>query len=169
MDLDVLLKRKDLKPKEKTEVMADAIISGELAIVDIIKVASTAKDPAKATCMEAFEYATNKKPEIANMELFMFAQNNIGAKAPRLKWESAKVIGNIAHLYSENLEEAIAGLLENTREEGTVVRWSAAYALTKIFHLSKYSNDDFRRTLQDICESEEKNSIKKIYLKVLQN
>ncbi|BBH18913.1 hypothetical protein Back11_02580 [Paenibacillus baekrokdamisoli] len=147
--------------------MADAIISGELAIIDIINVASTAKDPAKATCMEAFEYATNKKPVIANMELFRFAQNNLCAKATRLKWESAKVVGNIAHLYSEHLEETIASLLENTKNDGTVVRWSAAYALTQIFHLPNYSNDDFRTTLQDICEFEEKNSIKKIYLKVL--
>lgn len=169
MDLAELLNRKGLKPKQKTETIADAILSGTLTISDVIVAADTFKDPAKATLMEAFEYATNKKPEIATIDLFMFAENNLNAKAPRLKWESAKVIGNIAHLFSENLELAIASLLENSKDDGTVVRWSVAYALSSIFRLPNYANDDFRRQLETICESEEKNSIKKIYLKALKN
>lgn len=167
MDVDELMKRKDLKQKEKIEALAEAIISGELAIIDLIEVASIVKEPAKAVYMEAFEYATNKKPMIASRELFIFAQNNLRVKSPRLKWESAKVIGNIAHLYSEFLKSAVASLIENTKDEGTVVRWSAAYALTQIFQLSNYSNDEFRILLQNISESEKKNSIKKIYLKAL--
>lgn len=169
MNLNELLKNKELKPKEKTVQIADAILNGDLAIEDVIEFASSSKDPAKATCMEAFEYATNKKPEIANMELFRFAEYNLNSKAPRLKWESAKVIGNIAHLFSEGLEAAIASLLENSKHDGTVVRWSAAYALTQIFLLSPYSKDHFRGLLQDIYDSEEKNSIKKIYIKVLRS
>lgn len=167
MNLDELLKSKDLKPKEKTVMIANAVLNGDFAIKDIIDVASSSKDPAKATCMEAFEYATNKNPEIANMDLFMFAQNNLNAKATRLKWESAKVVGNIAHLFSTNLEVAITSLLENSKHDGTVVRWSVAFALTQIFQLPQYSNEGFRALLQNIYDSEEKDSIKKIYKKVL--
>ena len=167
MNLNELLKSKDIKPKDKTVMIANAVLDGDLSIKDIIDLTSSFKDPAKATCMEAFEYATNKNPEVANIELFGFAENNLSSKAPRLKWESAKVIGNIAHLYSDSLETAIPSLLENAKDDGTVVRWSAAYALTQIFLLPKYSNDEFRCILQDICESEEKASIKKIYVKVL--
>ncbi|MNJ70251.1 hypothetical protein D3C77_666940 [compost metagenome] len=117
--------------------------------------------------MEALEYATNENPETGSEELFRFAQYNLNAKVPRLKWESAKVIGNIAHRYAEDLESVITSLIENTKDNGTVVRWSAAYALTQIYILPNYSNDDFRDKLVDICQAEEKASIKKIYLKVL--
>lgn len=169
MNLDELLKNKSLKPKEKTEAIAEVILNGEMTPGDIIFAAVGAKDTVKATYMEAFEYATNKNPEIATMELFSFASEHLSANAPRLKWESAKVIGNIAHLYADHLEPTIASLLENSRDDGTVVRWSAAYALSAIFRLTDYANDDFRSQLVSICETEEKNSIKKIYLKALKN
>ncbi|MFD2170512.1 hypothetical protein [Tumebacillus lipolyticus] len=167
MNLNELIKRKDIKPKEKTEALAATILDGELAVLDVIQFANTAKEPLKATCMEAFEYATSNKPEVANSDLFKFATDHLGAKASRLKWESAKVIGNIAHLFAEDLETTIERLLENTQDSGTVVRWSAAYALTQIYSLPKYANDAFRSKLAEICEAEEKASIRKIYLKVL--
>ncbi|MBO1915002.1 hypothetical protein J4G37_60520, partial [Microvirga sp. 3-52] len=92
------------------------------------------------TCMEVLEAATSEKPGIATPKLLEFAENNLSVQAPRIKWESAKVIGNIAHLFPEQLEIPVKHLLENTSHEGTVVRWSAAYALTKIVSLPKYSN-----------------------------
>jgi len=169
MDLDELLNGKHLKPKERTEAIAEAFLNGSMTVSDMTSAVVGAKDPVKATLMEAFEYATSKKPEIATMELFSFASNHLSAKAPRLKWESAKVVGNIAHLYPDLLDAPIASLLENTKDNGTVVRWSAAYALSAIIRLNGYANDEFRSKLERICEAEEKNSIKKIYVKALKN
>ncbi|GAA0136970.1 hypothetical protein YSY43_38110 [Paenibacillus sp. YSY-4.3] len=148
-------------------MLAKAMLGGELSSVGLILFAQTAKDSIKAACMEALEYATKQDPQAADRALFEFARDNLDAKAPRLKWESAKVIGNIASLYREDLEPAVARLLENAKDEGTVVRWSAAYALTEIYSLPGYSNDNFRDKLAAICATEEKASIKKIYGKCL--
>jgi HEAT repeat protein len=89
------------------------------------------------------------------------------SKAPRVKWESAKVIGNSAHLFSDDLEEAIKNLLTNTEDKGTVVRWSAAFALGEIVKIKTNYQIDLIKAIEVIIDREEKNSIKKIYQKAL--
>ena len=84
-----------------------------------------------------------------------------------IKWESAKVVGNVAHHYPEKLDEAIGNLLVNSEHAGTVVRWSAAYALSQIIKIKTSRNKELIPTIESICEREEKNSIKKIYLEAL--
>jgi hypothetical protein len=86
------------------------------------------------------------------------------AKAPRIKWESAKVIGNTANLFITKLDTPIKNLLVNTEHEGTVVRWSAAFALGEILKLKTKHNKQLLPAIEAICKREEKNSIKKIYL-----
>ena len=67
-------------------------------------------------------------------------------------------------MYPEKLENAIKNLVENTSHEGTVVRWSAAFALGEILKLQIKHNNELLKTVESICETEEKNSIKKIYV-----
>jgi hypothetical protein len=81
------------------------------------------------------EYAT-KMPPANSSELWMdFATESLQEKSPRIKWESAKVIGNIVHLYPSKTDTALINLLANAKHEGTVVRWSVALALSKILLL----------------------------------
>lgn len=164
MTIDELLKDKVLKPKEKTETISKWILDKTLPTDELIAFAEKQKDPAKATCVEAMEYATKLKPNIADETVLTFVTNSLTAKAPRIKWESAKVIGNIAHLFPKNLDKAIANLVTNTEHEGTVVRWSAAFALGEIIKLKTKHNTDLLPLIENICEKEEKNSIKKFYL-----
>lgn len=163
MTIDELLKDKTTKPKEKTETISKWILDKTLPIDELIAFAEKQKDPAKATCVEAMEYATKQKPNIADETVLTFVINTLTAKAPRIKWESAKVIGNIAHLYPNHLDKAIANLLTNTEHEGTVVRWSTAFALGEILKLKTKHNAELLPVIENICQREEKNSIKKIY------
>lgn len=78
------------------------------------------------------------------------------------------MIGNIAMLYPKDLEKSIESLINNTNDKGTVVRWSAAYALSRIVILPEYANSKLYNQMVEICEKEEKNSIKNIYLKAFQ-
>jgi len=162
-NLNALLADKSLKPKDKTEFISQSILDGTLGLDELIAFAKTQKDPAKATCIEAMEFATKLNPEISNLECFEFASESLTAKAPRVKWESAKVIGNTAKLYITHLDEAIKNLLVNTEHEGTVVRWSAAFALGEIVKLKTAHNQHMIPAIESICLREEKNSIKKIY------
>ncbi len=155
---------KGIKPKEKTELISKQLLDKTLSIDALIEFASTAKESPKATCMEALEHATLAQPEISNENTLRFATQSLQDKAPRVKWESARVIGNIAHLYPKNLNNAITHLLTNTEHTGTVVRWSAAFALCKILKLKTQNHQELLPAIQSIVEREEKNSIKKMYL-----
>lgn len=164
MDIESLLKDKNIKTKAKTEALSQMLLDGNICIKALINAAKAAKDPDKATCIEAMEFATQTNPRIATEDCLNFVSTTLAEKAPRVKWESAKVVGNIAPLFPDKLDEAIKNLLLNSEHMGTVVRWSAAYALGEILKLNTKQNEDLIPAIEAICTREEKNSIKKIYL-----
>lgn len=164
MTLEELIKDKSVKSKEKVDIISKWIIDTSLPTDELIAFSEKSKDPVKATCIEALEYATKQNPNLADETVFSFVTKTLTEKAPRIKWESAKVIGNTAHLFPKNLDQAITNLLDNTKHEGTVVRWSAAFALGEILKLKTKHNTTLLPLLEYISEKEEKNSIKKIYL-----
>jgi hypothetical protein len=69
------------------------------------------------------------------LDCLTFVSDSLSDKAPRVQWESAKVIANIAHRYPKKLDNAICNLLANSESSGTVVRWCAALALGEIVKL----------------------------------
>ena len=167
MEFIALLDAKNVKPKEKTEAVSEWILNNATLINEFIGFASVSKDPVKATCMEALEFATKAKPEIASKECLEFATKSLSEKAPRIKWESARVIANIVHLYPDQLDIAVKNLLANSSHDGTVVRWSAALALGQIIILKLPCNKELIPIAESIINREEKNSIRKIYLNAL--
>jgi hypothetical protein len=164
MEINEIFSDKTISQKEKVEILSKNILDKKLSINELLVFADTAKDTEKGTCVEALEYASGKDPKLINKKCFEFVVNNLTAKAPRIKWECAKVIGNTAYLFKSELNNAIKNLLENTTYEGTVVRWSAAFAIGEIVKLKTEYNKKLLPKINEICEKEEKNSIKKIYL-----
>lgn len=164
MDISDIILNKAIKPKAKTELLSKRLLDGSLRTDELTEFASTAKDPVKATCIEALEFATKVNAAVLDKKAFHFVAENLRAKAPRIKWESARVIGNTAHLYKNDLDDAIRNLLENSEHEGTVVRWSAAFALGEILKLKTKYTKILLPAIESIIKREEKNSIKKIYV-----
>lgn len=167
MSIQEILSDKTLKPKAKTETISSLLLGKKISIDELITFAAAAKDPAKATCIEALEFVTKQNPDATDKACLAFVSQMLVSKAPRVKWESARVIGNIAHLFPASLDEAINNLLTNSEHPGTVVRWSAAYALGEILKLKTKHNKDLIPAIEAICKREEKNSIRKIYLDAL--
>ncbi len=167
MTIEELLSNKSVKAKEKTETLSKWLLSKKITTDELLSVAHSAKDPSKATCIEALEFATKQKPGLADDHCFQFVTEALKSKAPRIKWESAKVIGNTAHLFSKNLDDVIANLVVNSRHDGTVVRWSSAFALGEILKLETKHNKKLLSEVQVICDWEEKNGIRKIYLEAI--
>jgi hypothetical protein len=163
MNIAALLNDKGRKPKAKTEALCAALLDQSLSVADVIAFAASAKDPLKATCIEALEFASKQNPALASLECLEFVSKTLTAKAPRVKWESARLIGNIAHRFPAHLEDAIRNLLENSEHEGTVVRWSAAFALGEIYKLKTSHNAELLTAFEAIVTREEKGSIQKIY------
>lgn len=167
MQLQDIFSDKILKPKEKTELLSKWLLDNPKKVHHLVEFAQKSKDPDKATCIEAFEFGTKVNPELADTFCFDFFTASLKEKAPRIKWESAKVIGNIAALHKDNLHKAIGNLLENTEHSGTVVRWSAAFALGEILKLKTSNNKKLLPAIEAICSREDKNSIRKIYLSAI--
>ena len=162
-----LFNDKSLKPKERTEQLAAMLLSKELSADALLEYAARAKDPIKATCVEAIEFATLKEPAILPAAQLDMIIDYLEAKAPRIKWESAKVIANTIHLHPKKVDVAVLKLLANTDDSGTVVRWSAAFALAQILKMKTGINAELAEAAQAISDREEKNSIKKIYQEAL--
>ena len=167
MPIEQLFKDKSLKPKERTEQLCALVSDQSVSISELIAFAGKAKDPVKATCLESLEYATKTNPATITADALSFAISSLAEKAPRVKWESARVIGNTIHLFPEKIDDAVTRLLDNTENDGTVVRWSAAYALSEILKLKTAINSHLIPAAETIAAREEKNSIKKIYLEAL--
>lgn len=167
MTLEELLKDKTLKQKDKPALIAQKLQDGSLSVKTILEQAAGAKATEKAHCIEALEYATREAGLAADEDILLFATRSLTDKEPRVKWESAKVIGNIAHLFPARLDDACANLLANAEHSGTVVRWSTAFALSAILKLGTKHNKQLLPAVEDICNREEKNSIRKIYQEAL--
>lgn len=164
MLIEAVLRNKALNAKGKVEALSKAILSGKISVEDVIRIASKSEATEKGTCVESIEFATRTKPEISNQKCLNFVVKCLADDAPRVKWEAAKVIGNIAPLYKTKLDDAISGLLINTDYSGTVVRWSAAHALSKILACKTKRNEELIPAIEAIIKREKDNSIKKIYL-----
>lgn len=167
MIINELLSDKSINAKNKTELLAQAVLENSVSLNQIKTFAEISKDPIKATCIEAVEFATSKNPAIMTEDFFQFVCIQLLSKAPRIKWESARVIANTVHLFQDKIDSAITNLLTNTEHEGTVVRWSAATALSAILKLKLPVNTDLIPAIEAIMLREEKASINKIYAAAL--
>ena len=164
MTLAELLTNKKKKAKEKVETISKWLLDSSLPTDELLAFAENAKDPEKATCIEAIEFATRQNAKIAEETVFAFVTKTLTENAPRVKWESAKVVGNIAHLFPTKLSKAISNLLTNSEYDGTVVRWAAAFALGEILKLKTKHNKDLLPAIEAICDREQENGVKKKYL-----
>jgi HEAT repeat protein len=164
MSLEIILFDKSLKPSQKPGLLSKFLLENPQQVNELVLLAIKAKDADKANCIEALEHATLSNPEIATEECFNLVVESLASKAPRVKWESARVIANTAHRFQSRLPEAVPNLLANTEDPGTVVRWSAATALAAIVKQKTTLNNTLLPALESLAEKEEKNSIRKIYL-----
>ena len=164
MSLEIILFDKTLKPSEKPGLLGKILLENPQQLNELVVLALKARDADKGNCIEAIEHATLSNPGMATSECFDLVVESLTARAPRVKWESARVIANVAGQFQGRLHEAVPNLLANTEDPGTVVRWSAATALASIVKLKTPLNKTLIPALESLAEKEEKNSIRKIYL-----
>ncbi len=117
----------------------------------------------KATCIEAIECMTKNNLALVNKTLLEYVSGQLNAEEPRIKWESARVIGNIAGKFPLLLKKPAHNLLMNATHEGTVVRWATAYALREILKLNTGLNRELLPEIERLSNNEEDTAIKKKY------
>ncbi len=160
MDIIKILDNKSLGPLEKRAEIDEAIRTNLITIKDIHAFSTTLDDKKMAVVLEAMEAVSNRNPEIADLEWLRFAEGFIPAKSNSLKREASRIIGNIAHLFPDDLGVAIPRLIENMSDDGTVVRWSSAYALARVVAIPQYANSELYETLTTLSEQEHNNGVK---------
>jgi HEAT repeat protein len=101
---------------------------------------------------------------MADDSVFAFVTKALKEDEPRIKWESAKVMGNIAKIFPEDLSNAIESLLVNAKSDGTVVRWASAFALGEILKLKLEYNTALLPQIEKLSDAEEDNGVKNKYL-----
>jgi len=169
MDIQAVLINKQLKAKAKVEIISKMLLDEKASLVDVIKVAKASEGSNKGTCIEAIQFATKVRPALASPECLKFVTETLLDKAPRVRWESAKVIGNIARLYPNRLDTSICNLLINSEFPGTVVRWSAAFALGEIVKLRTKHNKYLIPAVEAVIRRENDNAIRKLYQSALKH
>lgn len=167
MTLYHLFEDKSVKAKERAKHIAEWLLKNEIALGELLAFAEKQLSKDKATCIEAIESATNKCPTIADEDLLSFITKALRNEEPRVKWESAKVIGNIAKQFPDQLDNAIHNLLHNAENNGNVVRWATAYALAEIVKLRTENLKILLPKIEALCDKEEDHGVKKKYLDAL--
>lgn len=157
-----------VKPKEKVTLLAKRIAENKNATKELFTCFENGSDSDRGNCMEAVEYAVEHDPSIAKYYL-EFAAKNLHDKAPRVKWEAAKIIANTAKRFPNETAGIIPELLENTKDKGTVVRWSAAFALTEIATSNPKTQKELIPKFENLVKKETSNGVKKFYIKALKS
>lgn len=164
MTIEQVFQDKTIKAKAKVATIGQWLSANELPVDELLAYAEKQKAADKATCIEAIEYATKSSPAIADENLLAFVTQSLKDAEPRVKWESARVIGNIAKQFPAQLAPSIKNLLLNTDNPGTVVRWATAYALAEILKLKTAANGKLLPAIEALCEKEADDGVKKKYL-----
>jgi hypothetical protein len=110
--IEEILKLKK-RPREIVELLAEKLKSDKKLIDELIQCFENGTTVEKGNCMEAIEYVTKENPEFAE-NCFGFVIAHINDKAPRIKWEACRIIGNIVSKFPDKVKKAIPKLLENT-------------------------------------------------------
>lgn len=165
MDLMTILTDKTIKKMQARKMIIEEILNSSCSISEINHVSSLLDDKKNAVILEAIEEISNKKMMDLSEDYLDFAKKYVSSKNNSCKREASRIIGNMAEQYPSSLEDIIPSLLENTLSEGTVNRWSSAYALSRIIVLKEYRNTDLYEKLASICDNEQENGVKNQYLK----
>ncbi|MBN2363855.1 HEAT repeat domain-containing protein [candidate division WOR-3 bacterium] len=166
MDTVKEILKSNVKPKEKISLLADKAKEDKNILAEIVEYSGKCTNAEKGNCIEVMEYVSKDKPELV-IPYFNFIKENIDFNAPKVKWECARVIGNLAAKYPEKSAKAVEKLLVNTEDKGTIVRWSAAFALTEIARSNPKLQKKLVEKFKEILEKEANNGVKNVYIKAL--
>ncbi len=154
--------------KQKSRAIADALLSGTLKPVALLEVSPGLPDADLAIVMESLESATRVGPAMVNDQLFALLVRNVNHAAPRVQWEAARTIGNVAGQHAEQLGPAVEALLANVTSDGQVVRWATARALAAILRV-RITDKGLRQRLSEIAADEQDEGVRRVYEKALRS
>jgi len=165
MNLLEEIKNSKKKPKELVAYLTEEIKKDKTLFGQLIEGLTGGSDVERGTCADLLKHVTKDRPEYALPYLEAIIAH-ITYKAPRVKWGTQEAIANISPKFPQKVELAIPSLLVNTRDQSTVVRWCAAYALTEIAKSNPKTRNTLVPKFRDFVEKEKNSGVRNVYLKV---
>ena len=154
------------KPKELVVNLTEKVSEDSALFAQVIQLLKTGSKVEKGTCADVIEQVSSVKPEIIEPYIGDLIEQ-INSDLPRVKWGICRAIGNLAQKYPTKTEKAIPKLLINTQDEGTVVRWCAAFAISEIAKNNVASQGLLKVKMQELIAAEKNNGVRNVYLKSL--
>jgi hypothetical protein len=167
MNIQETIKNWNKKPKELVEFLTKNVLKDKKNFSQLIDILKNGNDVDKGTCADVMKHVSAEKPEFFLPYINVLVEY-INYKAPRVKWGVPESFGNIAKEYPKEAEKAAPNLLKNTienKENTTVIRWCAAYALSEIAKSTK--NKKLIEKINEIIKKEKNNGVKNVYIKAL--
>jgi len=154
------------KPKELVVFLVDKSIAHPEVFRQVVEATRCGSKVEAGICAEVIEAVSKVQPEtVAPYINALISQ--INSKVSRVKWGTQETIGNLSAKYPAEAEAAIPNILVNTKDESTVVRWCAAYALSEIAKNNPATRATLVPKMNKIVETELNNGVKNVYLKAL--
>lgn len=161
-----IINDKSLKRLEKRKSIVTAIISKEVNCSTLET--CEALPPQKVSLLlEAIEEVSRSKDFTLEVDYLELAKKYILSPDNSCKREASRIVGNLADKFPTRLDDAIVALLQNTDNQGTVIRWASAYALSRIIVIPQYAKSSLFEQISHLCAREEENGVKNQYMKAL--
>jgi len=154
------------KPKELITFLTKSVKDDKKLFAQLVECLKIGSAVEKGICGEVMKYVTEDNPEFSLPYIDTIIEH-INDEVPKVKWETARVVGNVARKFPEKVSKAVPKILSNTKDSGTVTRWCAAYALTEIAKNNLKSRNELLPKILEIVKKEKNNGVKNVYLKAL--
>lgn len=166
-DLYNILRDKSLKGVARRQAVIELMLRGEAPLALLQDLMTQLSEKEAATVLEAIEEISNKKLMPMEAEYLPLVIPYIASANNSCRREASRIVGNLAATFPEEVGESIPYLMANTADESTVVRWSAAYALSRIVVLPSYAHSGLYDELQQLSATETEHGVKSQYDKAL--
>lgn len=166
MTITEIMNSKALKRLEKRNSLVEAIINREFNFSIILEACESLPEKHISLLLEAIEEVSRSKEFTLEADYLDLAEKYILSSDNSCKREASRIVGNLANKFPTKLDNAITALLQNTKNDGTVIRWASAYALSRII-IPQYAKSLLFEQISDLCAKEHESGVKNQYIKAL--
>lgn len=167
MTIKQVIDDKTMKRLEKRNALVEGIIGGNYDFSAVSAACSLLPEKKISLLLEAIEEVSRSKEFALEEEYVKLSEGSILSSDPSCKREASRIVGNLAAAFPEDLDHAISALLQNADDEGTVIRWASAYALSRIVIIPQYAKGPLFEQISHLYEKEKETGVKNQYGKAL--
>lgn len=167
MTIKQIIDDKSVKRLEKRKLIVEGIVNGSLDFSAVSAACSLLPEKNISLLLEAIEEVSRSKEVSLGEDYLTLAERYILSSDPSCKREASRIVGNLAAAFPAKLDRVITALLQNAHQDGTVIRWASAYALSRIVIIPQYARGTLFEQVTKLYEQETENGVKNQYGKAL--